>query len=96
MEGMQMIADRIVYLRKKLGLSQAQLATKLQITASAEGNYEQGRRLPSIDTLILMSEIFDVSLDYLLTGTEHASSNKQMDTVSTNHCPCATCYWTKK
>lgn len=82
-----MIARRITTLRKQHVLSQAQLARKLNISPSALGNYEQGRRNPDLDTLILMSKIFDVSLDYLITGAEHGESGK------VGYCPCDTCYW---
>ena len=84
-----MIAYRIIKLRKGLGISQAQLAKKLHVSASAEANYEQGRRLPSVDTLILMSQIFDVSLDYLVTGAEHIALREEPTPCA---CPCDICF----
>lgn len=65
-----MVGERITALRKKAGLSQDQLAKQLNVCASAIGMYEQGRREPSIKTLIALSQVFCVSLDYLLTGAE--------------------------
>ena len=85
-----MIAQRIIMLRKRLGLTQAELAKQLNITASALGNYEQGRRLPSVETLVEMAAIFDVSLDYLLTGTEYHANDASSKKYP---CPCTTCYW---
>lgn len=82
-----MIAHRITTLRKRHIMSQAQLARKLNISPSALGNYEQGRRNPDLDTLILMASIFDVSLDYLITGREYGEN------VKLEFCPCNTCYW---
>lgn len=87
-----MIADRIIELRKGDGMTQTQLASKLNISASAVGMYEQGRRVPSIDMLIRMSKIFDVSLDYLITGSEHRQSGRK-EAISKDNCPCNTCYW---
>lgn len=49
-------------------MSQAQLARALQVSPSAVGMYEQGRREPSADTLVELSRIFSVSVDYILTG----------------------------
>ena len=49
-------------------MNQAQLAQLLQVSASAVGMYEQGRREPSADTLVELSRIFGVSVDYILTG----------------------------
>lgn len=63
-----MLGERIAALRRRAGLSQAELAQRLQISASAMGMYEQGRREPSVDTLVAMAEAFQVSTDFLLTG----------------------------
>lgn len=63
-----MLGARIAALRRQAGLSQTQLAERLKISPSAVGMYEQGRREPSIETVIALAEIFGVSTDYLLTG----------------------------
>ena len=68
------IGKRIMALRKDQHLSQVELAKKLNISASAEGMYEQGRRTPSIKILIQMAKQFNVSLDYLITGSEYGYS----------------------
>lgn len=65
-----MLPCRIALLRRKTGMNQLQLAQLLHLSPSAIGMYEQGRRTPSIDILIHMAQIFDVSLDYLITGAE--------------------------
>lgn len=63
-----MLGKQIESLRRRKGLSQAELARQLHISPSAVGMYEQERREPSIDVLIAMSEEFGVTLDYLVTG----------------------------
>ena len=63
-----MLGARIAALRRDAGWSQAELGKRLQVSASAVGMYEQGRRAPSADTLVALSEIFGVTTDYLLTG----------------------------
>ena len=63
-----MLGTRIASLRQGRGLSQAELAERLHISSSAVGMYEQGRREPSVDTLVALAQIFGVSLDYLLSG----------------------------
>lgn len=63
-----MLGARIAALRRRAGLSQAELAQRLQISASAMGMYEQGRREPSVDTLVAMARELQVSTDFLLTG----------------------------
>ena len=63
-----MLGARIAALRKDAGFSQAALAQQLQISASAMGMYEQGRREPSAQMLVAMAQVLNVSTDYLLTG----------------------------
>ena len=67
-----MIGARIAALRREAGLSQSQLAQLLQVSPSAVGMYEQGRREPSAETLVELSRIFRVSVDYILTGVPAA------------------------
>lgn len=89
----RMISQRMTILRKRMGLTQTQLAKRLNITPSALGNYEQGRRLPGVETLVEMAEIFDVSLDYLVTGKEYGSKAESAEMIQ---CPCTTCYWANR
>ena len=63
-----MLGLRIASLRQSKGISQAELANRLHISASAVGMYEQGRREPSVEILIALSRELGVSLDYLLSG----------------------------
>lgn len=63
-----MLGLRIAMLRRQRGLSQAELARRLHISASAVGMYEQGRREPSLDIVVALAEELDVSTDFLLTG----------------------------
>ena len=63
-----MLGERIAVLRIRQGWSQAELARRLHISASAIGMYEQGRREPSIEVLVMLSGVLGVSVDFLLTG----------------------------
>lgn len=67
-EVMHMLGARIAALRREAGLSQSQLAQMLKISPSAMGMYEQGRREPSVQTLVELARVLEVSTDYLLTG----------------------------
>lgn len=44
------------------------MARRLNISPSAVGMYEQGRREPSADMLVALSREFGVSIEFLLTG----------------------------
>lgn len=63
-----MLGARIAALRRAKGMSQSELAKQLQISPSAVGMYEQGRREPAAEVLVRLSQLFEVSVDYLLTG----------------------------
>lgn len=63
-----MLGTRIALLRRRVGLSQRRLAQILHISASAVGMYEQDRRVPSMQLLVTMAQVFGVSTDFLLTG----------------------------
>lgn len=63
-----MLGERIAALRRARGLSQAELARKLGISASTMGMYEQSRREPSVQTLVALARELEVSTDLLLTG----------------------------
>jgi len=61
--------DKIKDLRKIYGYTQGQLAYKLGITAGAVAHWENGSRKPSREQLLLLSETFDVTIDYLIGVT---------------------------
>lgn len=56
----------LLKLRKEKGVTQKDLAEYLQISRQAYANYEAGNRNPDFETLIKISEYFNVSVDYLL------------------------------
>lgn len=56
--------------RKRLGLSQKELADRLNIPDKAISKWERGLSLPDISMLIPISALLDVSLYDLLTGGE--------------------------
>ncbi|MBR2489749.1 MAG: helix-turn-helix transcriptional regulator [Clostridia bacterium] len=57
-------------IRKQRNLNQLKVALDLNITRQALSYYENGKREPSLDMLQKMSEYFNVSIDYLITGEE--------------------------
>ena len=58
--------QRLARLRKEKELTQADLATRLNVTAQAVSKWENDQATPDIDILIQLSEIFEISLDELL------------------------------
>ncbi len=69
------IEERIQELRKGKNLSQEQLADLLGVSRQSVSKWESGQSLPEIEKLIAMSELFDVTADYILKGTDSPASN---------------------
>lgn len=61
---------RIRTIREEKQMRQADVAEVLQITASAYGHYEQGKREPDFQTLKKIAALFEVRLSYLLGETD--------------------------
>ena len=57
------MGERIAQLRRSKGLSQAALAQALGLSTSAIAMYEQGRREPSVSTIIALADALDVTID---------------------------------
>ena len=61
------IADRLIQLRKKHGLSQEELADKLGLSRQAVSKWERAEASPDTDNLICLAKLYGVSLDELLS-----------------------------
>ncbi len=57
-------------IRKQRKMSQQWVATQLHISRESLSYYENGKREPSLDLLVKMSDFFNVSVHYLITGKE--------------------------
>ena len=64
------IANRLVELRKKAGLSQEELANKLGISRQSVSKWERAEASPDTDNLICLAQIYKVSLDDILKTDE--------------------------
>ena len=60
------LKERIITLRKEWGLSQEDLAEKLQLTRQTISKWETGASTPDLEMLLRLSEVFGVSVDMLL------------------------------
>lgn len=59
-------ADKIIELRKKSGLSQEELAEKMNVSRQSVSKWEGAQSIPDLDKILALSKIFGVSTDYLL------------------------------
>ena len=66
MEAKMEAKDILLQLRTQKGLSQEELAEKVFVTRQAVSRWENGETTPNVDTLKLLSQFFDVSINTLL------------------------------
>lgn len=71
------MADRIQYLRKQKGISQEELADKVGVSRQAVSKWESAQSTPDLEKIVTMSEIFEVTTDYILKGIETSSATNK-------------------
>ncbi len=81
---MNRLAERLREARERLGLSARALDEKADITAGHTALIESGRREhPAVETVRKLAAALDVSLDWLVTGTDRADATGPQLAVST-------------
>ena len=65
---MEMVGLKLI--RKQKKLSQLKVAMDLSISREALSYYENGKRSPDLSMLLKLSQYFNVSIDYLITGRD--------------------------
>jgi len=75
------IADRIQSLRKIKGISQEELADQIGVTRQAVSKWESEQSIPDMEKVILLSDYFEVTTDYLLKGIESPKENKKAKNI---------------
>lgn len=74
--------ERIRQLRKDQGMTQEQLAARVNINDRYLRKIETGEKGPSIDILVNLSALFGVSLDYIIIGKQPQDTLKQQLRIS--------------
>jgi len=86
-EHLRGIAERLKTHRKKLGLTQEEMAEKLEMTYSSYSKVENGFQQPGIDMLVRISGVLSLSLDYLVFGSSNQKilrfSEKEIESLRT-------------
>lgn len=72
------LGKRLKYEREKKKWSQIEVAKKIGITNSVLSNYERDYRDPDTDTLRKLSDLYEVSIDYLVRGEDFHSRAKEI------------------
>lgn len=77
-----MIGNKIAEARKKINISQAQLAQRLSISPKAVGKWERGESMPDIITLNRLAEILKVDLNYFSESFQSTATKNISDESS--------------
>lgn len=72
------LPEKLLYYRKEAGLSQLELAERLDVSQQAVSRWESGAAVPSIENLKFLSGLYGVSVDFLLDdGAEPGEEEKR-------------------
>lgn len=63
-------------LRKEKGITQISLQMKTGIEQALLSKYENGDRIPPTETLMILADFYDVSMDYIMCRTDNPKINK--------------------
>lgn len=78
---MSTIGSRIHKLRKKSGLTQQQVANRLNVVRTSISNWESGTRTPDAESLSQLADLFGVTTDYLLGKESKVVTQEHLDNV---------------
>ena len=76
------LADKIIYLRKRAEWSQEELAEKMGVSRQSISKWEGAQSIPDMNRLLKLSQIFGVSTDFLLKdelGPEQLTPSVESD-----------------
>ena len=63
-------SEKLLTLRKTKGMTQEQLAERLDVSRQSISKWESGQAVPELEKIVALSTIFDVTTDYLLKSSE--------------------------
>ena len=75
------LGQQITTLRKKKGISQADLGKRVETSGDIIGRYERDEVKPSIEVVIRMADALEVSLDYLVGKTDIELDNSALNRI---------------
>ena len=70
------MTNNLKKLRKQAGLTQISLQMKTGIEQALLSKFENGDRIPPTETLILLADFYNVSMDYIMGRTENPEINR--------------------
>ncbi len=74
-------AERLKELRKQANLTQVELAKRLGIGQSSYADWERGKKKPTQENLVKISQVLNVSIDYLVGTSDEGVKEDELDNV---------------
>lgn len=72
----EILAQRLRECRAKKGCTQIQAAAYADLAERAYANYELTKKMPKLDILVRIANVYEVSLDYLVGRTDNSEMNQ--------------------
>ncbi len=73
------LPQKLCDLRERSGMSQNDIAKRINVAASNVSGYERGERTPSVPTLLSLSYVYNCSVDYLLGKKQEDATRVTVD-----------------
>lgn len=71
-------SDMLLRLRRENGLTQKELAEKIEVAQASINYWEKRQRMPSLDAVQRLADYFNVSVDYLINGGEEQKTRSKI------------------
>ncbi len=79
---MKNIGEKITFLRKEKGMTQSQLAEKMNVTDKAVSKWERNLSCPDINTISKLADILEVSVEELLQAKRKENANTKIKDIA--------------
>ena len=73
--------DNLITLRNTLGITRAEAARRLHMSAACYGRYEKGEREPSFQTVSFIAQVFGTTTDYLYGETDVITGDSMLSLI---------------
>ena len=76
------LGERLYELRKKKGLSQEEVAEKLNVTRQSVSKWETDESKPDFDKIVPICELYEISTNELLSGTKEEKEEQEVEVIN--------------
>ncbi len=76
-----MVGERLAELRTKKNMTQEEFADYMGVTRQSVSKWELDKAFPDVEKLIRISELYDVSIDYILKGVETTKEDQAVEEI---------------